>query len=718
MTQNTKPAQRAEQDIFDDLAILCASPGYAEIIAAFCLRDNLIAIGAKGLDGEALAKMFAPEHLCRTEIATLVGLLAKGAMDLSVQTDAVRIEYSRKTEQLLHELHWSLGSVAFSGLTPEMISDPAFNPFRSAAVLREPIFYGAESAYHFQYRDLAVNKYTADDPWLQEHRGFSISEARQVVRAVELIQREAAVAFLTAIEAGERLSPLAAYSFTSATVTQKSDVALPVVEAVLNAFTLDDTQRNPTFLTLSDFNGTNATPLLRLSDGQYLLFQVYSLAEALYDSPFFWLIGDKAYRASAATHRGAYIETFAAERLARVFGNGRVFPNVIIPGAKGKTLGEIDVLVLFGDRAIIVQAKAKRLTLEARKGNDLQLQTDFKAAVQDACDQAMECAALLLKPNITLLDQNGEVIKVEAPIEHVYPICLVGDHYPALTFQSRQFLTFTPTNKVARPLAFDVFALDVMSEMLTSPLRFLSYLSHRVEGEDKFLASGELTLLGYHLARNLWAASDVSLMALHDDVASDLDAAMMVRREGFPGKRVPEGILTRLEKTTVARLINAIDDDPHPSVLALGLFLLELDEDTVRAISDAMDRASAATRRDQKPHDASLQVQETGITLHANVLQDHEAIELLRTHCTKRKYSLKADRWFGLSLDVASGRPRFGLIIDEPWVHNKEMDAVVANLPKPQVFRGRMPLFRTAKPGRNEPCPCGSGRKYKKCCLA
>jgi uncharacterized protein YecA (UPF0149 family) len=24
---------------------------------------------------------------------------------------------------------------------------------------------------------------------------------------------------------------------------------------------------------------------------------------------------------------------------------------------------------------------------------------------------------------------------------------------------------------------------------------------------------------------------------------------------------------------------------------------------------------------------------------------------------------------------------------------------------------------RKAKAGRNEPCPCGSGKKYKKCCL-
>jgi hypothetical protein len=27
-----------------------------------------------------------------------------------------------------------------------------------------------------------------------------------------------------------------------------------------------------------------------------------------------------------------------------------------------------------------------------------------------------------------------------------------------------------------------------------------------------------------------------------------------------------------------------------------------------------------------------------------------------------------------------------------------------------------MPLVNMYKVGRNEPCPCGSGRKFKKCC--
>ncbi|MFQ5428915.1 MAG: SEC-C metal-binding domain-containing protein [Phycisphaerae bacterium] len=32
--------------------------------------------------------------------------------------------------------------------------------------------------------------------------------------------------------------------------------------------------------------------------------------------------------------------------------------------------------------------------------------------------------------------------------------------------------------------------------------------------------------------------------------------------------------------------------------------------------------------------------------------------------------------------------------------------------PPPEPIRGKGP-----EPGRNDPCPCGSGKKYKHCCL-
>jgi SWIM/SEC-C metal-binding protein len=33
-----------------------------------------------------------------------------------------------------------------------------------------------------------------------------------------------------------------------------------------------------------------------------------------------------------------------------------------------------------------------------------------------------------------------------------------------------------------------------------------------------------------------------------------------------------------------------------------------------------------------------------------------------------------------------------------------------------RVMRNRQPARAAAKVGRNEPCPCGSGKKFKKCC--
>jgi len=43
-------------------------------------------------------------------------------------------------------------------------------------------------------------------------------------------------------------------------------------------------------------------------------------------------------------------------------------------------------------------------------------------------------------------------------------------------------------------------------------------------------------------------------------------------------------------------------------------------------------------------------------------------------------------------------------------------------MPTAKMPTAKMPATKTSpakvdRPGRNEPCPCGSGRKYKQCCL-
>lgn len=109
----------------------------------------------------------------------------------------------------------------------------------------------------------------------------------------------------------------------------------------------------------------------------------------------------------------------------------------------------------------------------------------------------------------------------------------------------------------------------------------------------------------------------------------------------------------------------------------------------------------------------------SGLTVHCNHSDQVEATKKLLAHCNLRKYSQKADSWFGLLLKPQDGTVRLGLSAFYPWELNPEMERLAATLPPPRpgsIFSKPAPAVKP-KIGRNDPCPCGSGRKLKKCCL-
>ncbi len=106
-----------------------------------------------------------------------------------------------------------------------------------------------------------------------------------------------------------------------------SGMELGSIQKVLSAFTLPDGELNSGSkrLMISMF------PRVRLCFGErcsYVLFSTYSLFQALYDSPFYWMFQDSNYKNTAAAHRGQFTEEFVHERLKRVFGGERVLRGV------------------------------------------------------------------------------------------------------------------------------------------------------------------------------------------------------------------------------------------------------------------------------------------------------------------------------------------------------------------------------------------------------
>jgi uncharacterized protein len=75
--------------------------------------------------------------------------------------------------------------------------------------------------------------------------------------------------------------------------------------------------------------------------------------------------------------------------------------------------------------------------------------------------------------------------------------------------------------------------------------------------------------------------------------------------------------------------------------------------------------------------------------------------------------------------DGDAGEPAISMYSEDgpPSVSNERLDAVAAAIwavyTLREVWRSMgpriAPVRKAPEPGRNDPCPCGSGKKYKKC---
>lgn len=710
-----RKVSRQENEIFLDLERICTEPGYIHVLSYFCFRDNVLRYGDE-LTADDLSPLYSRERLIRTEISSLHGLMVKQPISIQLPTGSQMQKLISRTESLLEELHDAIGFTGRQQLgeytDPKVILE-ALAPSKN---VREPIFYGGESAYSFQYFDMASRRYAADAAWLEERKGFNISQAAALFSEVCRLQdaKSPGLTHEMLRKKPDEWTTLPCYTFSTSelSVTNLSEAQ---IEAILKAFCVDVGGSNPGFATVSDFNEVNSKPLLQIGPKEYVLFQQYAIGESLYETPFFWFQNDKSYNSTAGINRGRYCEDTASEFLARSFGWPKVFKNVEIFENKATLRGEIDVLVVYSDRVIVLQAKSKKLTYDARKGNDNAIRTDFGKAIQESYDQGELCARDIVSRKYLVRTRAGETVALPVEIKRAFIVCLVSENYPALNMQVREFLTYRSDDVIAPPLVVDVFFLDVLTEMLQSPLHLLNYLEKRSGLAEKFYAGHEHTILSYYLSHNLHDSGEFDLMLLDDDINVGLDVAMLARRKGAPGRRTPQGFLTKTAEGHVGALINSIQSLEHAVPLEIGLFLLSLGENALDTLNRGIAKITAATAQDGNVHDITLGFQKPalGITIHCSVAPDEAAYRKLCSHSELRKYKMKVGKWFGLCLEPSAGQLRFAIVLDEAWKENATREKEVASL----RTNSDIVTSKTPKVGRNDKCPCGSGKKYKHCCL-
>ncbi|ABI73248.1 nuclease-related domain-containing protein [Shewanella frigidimarina] len=719
---------RKEQDIFDELEHLSSKEGFIDVLSFLCWKDTFVH-GRNGIiDEDAFANNFDRSKLCRTELATLYGLMCKTGVTGNGLTINEIVEYAQRVYELFEELHRSFYNAEDFEETTEKL-ESFKNLANGSSFMREAIFYSGESVFKHQYRDLVKIRYQKDNPWLKENKGFVIEDAISVLEVIDKLQLEKLNTLVPNIFQKDNQAPFSsAFCFSADELHRHSELSKEVTFNVLSALSASPTSGMNGFSSVDDFNHRNAFPIVKLDDGLYASFLSFSNWESLYESPFFWFNTDSSYKGTASDHRGEFTEDFTADRLRKVFPPQNVYTNIDIYDGKNRA-GEIDVLVVHGKYAIVIQAKSKKLTIPARKGNSKQLKSDFKAAVQDAYDQSYLCAELLQRKDVKFKDAEGKVVALGDDYESIFPVCIVSDHYPALASQAQHFLRHTVTETIKHPYVMDVFLIDMMTEMLSSPLYFLDFVTKRSDHGDSIHSNHELTTLSCYIIQNLFFDENPDMVILDDDVSASLELSMLARREdGFDHiPKTPRGILTNYSGTLIGNILDDIKNSCDLGLMKLGFHILSLSEGSGNIINDAISQMVDLHKKDNKHHDATLPILEAkkGLTIHVNNDEDEVSGKRLVAHCEKRKYTCKADEWVGLCFSPVSSKFRFATYHCSKWEPSVKMDKIVESLPKisdaHEVKNGKVDFKAKQavrkKIGRNSSCPCGSGKKFKRCCI-
>lgn len=645
----------------------------------------------------------------------------------------------------------------------------------------EPIFYAGDGIYDFQYLEFLSRKYKYDENWLNEKKKFRFEEVVDITNQIKSLHQKkieqvnfwglkdnksqlikdlkkeklipqnkksenldeffSVLEFFQFYELFEmdkhieegfnpnEIEEKGWHSFYNGLIDlftiYKSDFVESLdIDSYLSNFSipLNLKDRNKQFQGIGDFNLFAAKPIIQVDSKRFFIPIAFSLFEAVYESPYYWMLEDPQYKNKLAENRGRVGEEITYELLVKVFGEKNVYKSVAIKSSKGHDYTDIDVLCILGNKALCVQVKSKKLTQLSRKGSYAQLNIDFAGAVQDAYEQGLICRERIIEKKATFFDENKKQINIVEDIKEVYILGVTTENYPALTHQTSILLKKEDTNPY--PLFLTIFDLELVLHYLDNPYNFLYYVRQRIELMEYFQAEEEIHYLAHHLTHKLWKNPEFDFITLDTSIGQLIDRNYYPFKLGISTSSKNDKIKNRWTNGDFDTLCEQIGEIRSPQKVDIIFHLLDWSSESRDNLMEQIKIAKGKTNIDRLWHNfsmmKSLVKSSSGITFVSWDNNDiYELNERLLLLSQGRKYKSKADLWIGIGCLRNSGRFVDSIVFcDTRWEYDEKMEARVKVL-----FEGEnqgIPVYMGKKAnkkiGRNDLCTCGSGLKYKKCC--
>ncbi len=648
--------------------------------------------------------------------------------------------------------------------------------FGTGDMIQEPIMYSGTGAYDIQYLEYLKIKYKYDKDWLLENRNFDINMTKLILSRIKEVLQDKKNSFtfydvrdkmpllieqlktdnpdedwdtkteeikpvlemhqyvdlffpenedytkeMTTFELGEKGWNSFFRGIIDLFVIEKSDFSEDLdVDSFLDNFSISSNEtHNSQFKAVGDYNIINAKPIIQLDQQRYFVPISYLVFEAVYESPFYWMYEDKSYRNQLSKHRGDVGEEISHNYLKSVFGTNNSLRAVKVTRKKGQDDTDIDVLCILGNKALVVQIKSKKLTLHTQAGDTAQLSKDFKGAVQDAYKQGIIARNKILDRSAKFYKKDGSELILSDQIDEVYIMGITAENYSSLTHQAHIMLEKQADDPY--PVFMTIFDLELIAHYLKDPFDFLYYIRQRISLIESFKADEEMVYLGYHLKYKLSRISENHRKALWSDFGQLIDRNYYPYKLGIEVPDDTDPLKNCWKNEDFDKLLSKLKTMDSEKRTDIIFHLLDFSGDSRDNLMRIMKKLKKQTEIDGKGHDFTLPPIENisprvGLSYISENSNDHNELRhKLLTFCQYRKYVSKGDAWIGLgSLKNSSQIIDSVVFNNDEWEYNEELDKLTKVLIKGKTHGRQIRIGK--KVGRNDPCPCGSGDKYKRCC--
>lgn len=391
-----------------------------------------------------------------------------------------------------------------------------------------------------------------------------------------------------------------------------------------------------------------------------------------------------------------------------------------------KSMEENDLIILYDDTLIIAEVKAGSFTYTPAITDYVAHKKSFSSLIEKADFQCERTLNYVKNNEESIFYDNNKNIKFRLNninYSNIYTMCITVDNFNVFEakIEKTHFLKVSDGT-----IAISSDDLEVYTEYFKSPLYFLHYLKHRrlATMTETLMLNDELDHLGMYITHNAYKTYVDEFKDTHRFNAigyrEDLDSYFA----GLHNKKLrvpkPEQDVPQI----IRDIISFISEHSLKGRVGFSNFLLDIHPDDRKTFSEGV---SYQYKRQIETKSMFPIICNGDVMYGCFVKQD--GIEFL-SEDFRLKYMyanmLKVEKlssWYivltfddkQLISDIEYKELKVSDIDDKGYDRNELKQ--IADMVYENRIKSILSKNKARKIGRNELCPCGSGKKYKKCCL-